>query len=452
MFDRLKSFLFEPKSIAPLVVFRIIFGLATFISTARFLYLGWVDLHFVNTQVQFKYFGFEWVQLATASIMYAIHYLMLAASLGIVFGAFYRVSAIMFFISFTYCELIDITYYLNHYYFVSLIAFLLIWMPANAHFSWDAFVKPSIRKSFVPAFTIQIFKFQLILVYFFAGIAKINYTWLMEALPLKIWLPANSDFPFIGWLFNYPLTAHVFSWAGMLFDISIGLFLLLPQTRFFAWLLVLFFHLLTGALFQIGVFPLVMVASTLIFFSAHFHQNILLFLNKFIKFPFLSEPNYADEKPTGNLLGSSLITGVILCWVSFHILFPLRYVLYPGNLFWTEEAYRFGWRVMLMEKAGTATFYVQEKSSQREGVVDNSDFLNVHQEKQMAMQPDLILQYAQFLKNHYQRQGVSVDKVSAEVYVTLNAKPSKLLFNPQLNLLEIVDSWAPKTWLNRFEE
>jgi hypothetical protein len=107
---------------------------------------------------------------------------------------------------------------------------------------------------------------------------------------------------------------------------------------------------------------------------------------------------------------------------------------------------------MLMEKAGTATFYVQEKSSQREGVVDNSDFLNVHQEKQMAMQPDLILQYVQFLKKHYQKQGVNVDKVRAEVYVTLNAKPSKLLFNPQLNLLEIVDSWAPKTWLNRFEE
>lgn len=452
MFARLKYFLFEPKSIAPLVVFRIIFGLATFISTARFLYLDWVDLHFVNTQVQFKYFGFEWVQLAPASIMYAIHYLMLAASLGVAFGAFYRVSAIVFFISFTYCELIDITYYLNHYYFVSLIAFLLIWMPANAHYSWDAFIKPSIRKRFVPAYAINIFKFQLILVYFFAGVAKINYAWLMEALPLKIWLPANSDFPVIGWLFNYPATAYIFSWASMLFDLSIGLFLLLPKTRFFAWLLVLFFHLLTGALFQIGVFPLVMIACTLIFFSAHFHQNILSCLNKFIKYPLLSEPIFADKKPAGKFLGSNLITAIILCWVMFHILFPLRYVLYPGNLFWTEEAYRFGWRVMLMEKAGTATFYVQEKTSQREGVVDNSDFLNIHQEKQMAMQPDLILQYAQFLQSHYKKQGIEVDKIRAEVYVTLNAKPSKLLFNEQINLLEIVDSWAPKKWLNSFEE
>ena len=29
--------------------------------------------------------------------------------------------------------------------------------------------------------------------------------------------------------------------------------------------------------------------------------------------------------------------------------FPFRYLLYPGNIFWTEEGYRFSWRVMLME-------------------------------------------------------------------------------------------------------
>jgi hypothetical protein len=143
---------------------------------------------------------------------------------------------------------------------------------------------------------------------------------------------------------------------------------------------------------------------------------------------------------------------VCILWFSFHVLFPLRYVLYPGNFYWTEEAYRFGWRVMLMEKAGTATFYVYDKNTHREGVVDNTTFLNSHQEKQMAMQPDLILQYAQFLKKHYQQHGLAVEKVRAEVYVTLNAKPSKLLFNEHLNLLAISDSWAPKYWLNRFEE
>ncbi|MCG9880432.1 MAG: HTTM domain-containing protein [Bacteroidia bacterium] len=452
MLNRLNKLFFEPHSIAPLLVFRIIFGLATFISTARFLYLDWVDLHFISTQVQFKYFGFEWVKVAPAAVMYAIHYLMLAASLGVILGAFYRLSAITFFLLFTYCELIDITYYLNHYYFVSLVAFLLIWVPANANFSIDVWLKKTQKRWVVPASTINLFKFQLILVYFFAGIAKINSAWLFDAMPLKIWLPANSHFPLIGFLFNYPITAYVFSWAGMLFDISIGAFLLYPKTRFLAWLVVVFFHAITGALFQIGVFPIVMISCTLIFFSTSFHEQVLQRLAKLFSISFRSEPNPDAANSAVSKIPSSMISFLLVVWMLFHVLFPLRYLAYPGNMYWTEEAYRFGWRVMLMEKAGTATFYVREKTSQREGVVDNADFLNPHQEKQMAMQPDLILQYAQFLQQHYHSKGVEVDKIRAEVYVTLNAKPSKLLFNPQLNLLEIVDSWAPKTWLNRFEE
>jgi hypothetical protein len=55
----------------------------------------------------------------------------------------------------------------------------------------------------------------------------------------------------------------------------------------------------------------------------------------------------------------------------------------------------------------------------------------------MAMQPDLIVQYAHWLRQHYQQQGMEVAKVRAEVYVTLQGKPSRLYFDPQLNLLEL---------------
>ena len=40
------------------------------------------------------------------------------------------------------------------------------------------------------------------------------------------------------------------------------------------------------------------------------------------------------------------------------ILIPFRSLIYPGELFWTEEGYRFSWRVMLMEKAGYASFKI----------------------------------------------------------------------------------------------
>ena len=124
----LNKLLYKACSIVPLASFRMFFGLATFISTLRFIMLGWIDLHFVDTHVQFKYFGFEWVSLLPPVYMYVLHIILLLSSLGILFGAWYRISIITFFIGFTYCELIDLTYYLNHYYFVSLVAFLLIFL------------------------------------------------------------------------------------------------------------------------------------------------------------------------------------------------------------------------------------------------------------------------------------------------------------------------------------
>jgi hypothetical protein len=133
--------------------------------------------------------------------------------------------------------------------------------------------------------------------------------------------------------------------------------------------------------------------------------------------------------------------------VLFQIVFPWRHLFYPGNLFWTEDGYRYSWRVMLMEKAGTATFYVRDGRSGREGMVFNCDFLNAHQEKQMAMQPDLILQFAHHLRDHYARRGMAEPMVRAEVYVTLNGRPSRLYFDPQADLTRIEDSWRPRSWL-----
>lgn len=105
-----------------------------------------------------------------------------------------------------------------------------------------------------------------------------------------------------------------------------------------------------------------------------------------------------------------------------------------------------------MEKAGTATFYVKDTKTGREGIVNNAEFLNPHQEKQMAMQPDMILQFAHFLGKHYQNQGVYEPEVRAEVYVTLNAKPSKLLVDPSVDLMKETDSFKPKDWIIHYKD
>ena len=48
-------------SIAPLVSFRILFGILMMVGTARFMALGWIEDHYTNPVFHFKYFGFEWV-------------------------------------------------------------------------------------------------------------------------------------------------------------------------------------------------------------------------------------------------------------------------------------------------------------------------------------------------------------------------------------------------------
>jgi len=416
--------------IEPLVTFRVVFGALMLVSIVRFLALGWVEDHFVNTQFQFKFYGFSWVPLIPAAYLYALHGLLVLASLGIMLGAWYRLSAVIFFLGFTYTQLIDLTYYLNHYYFVSLLSLVLIFLPAHWAYSWDYRQKPVYV---VPFWPVGLLRWQVAILYVFAGLAKINTDWLIHHVPLKIWLPAGDSWPVVGFLFAHPWAPAVFSWGGMLYDSLIPFFLLNRTTRWPAYVAVWVFHGAVGLLFQIGVFPIVMIGLTPIFFSADWHQRIW---RRWKTFSPSLPPNSAVKVPRW-----------VWLYLGFQLIFPWRYLLYPGNLFWTEEGYRFSWRVMLMEKAGTATFYVRDSNTGYEGIVDNGEFLRPHQEKQMAMQPDMILQYAHFLAKHYQSLGMKNPQVRAEVYVTLNGRRSQLLVDPTVDLSKLTDSWQPKTWI-----
>ncbi len=447
--QRLRRHLLGDVSIAPLVTFRIAFGLLMIVSSLRFLWLGWVEDHYLDTVFQFKYFGFEWVKVLPPFWMYAVHVLMILAAIGVMLGLFYKISALLLFLTFTYTELIDLTYYLNHYYFVSIVSLLMVFLPANRYFSLDALRKPSIYTERIARWPITVIRLQLAIVYTYAGLAKINYDWLILALPLKIWIPANDQLPLVGTLMKWKITPYLFSWIGMLYDCTIALFLYIRKTRLLAYTSVVIFHVLTGMMFQIGVFPLVMMAATLIFFSDEWHLRLIGFLRKILQRIFPAKVPEITTQPihNTNFAPRKWLATLLIVHFVFQILFPWRYLLYPGNLFWTEEGYRFSWRVMLMEKAGTATFYVKDSATGKEGVVVNSEFLNPHQEKQMAMQPDMILQYAHFLADHYQQKGMTNPQVRAEVYVTLNARPSQLLIDPKVNLAEIHDSFAHKKWI-----
>ena len=143
---------------------------------------------------------------------------------------------------------------------------------------------------------------------------------------------------------------------------------------------------------------------------------------------------------------------ILAVFFVFQLLFPWRYLAYPNELFWTEEGYRFSWRVMLMEKAGYAQFKIKNTETGEQFLVDNTDFLTPFQEKQMSTQPDFILQYAHFLGEHFEAQGHENVAVYAESYVALNGRLSQPYVDPNVDLMKQQESFCRKDWILPFND
>lgn len=432
---------------APLAVFRILFGLMMLGSIVRFWANGWVQKLYIEPKFFFSYYGFEWIK-PIGEYTYIIFIICAIASLMVAFGFKYRFAIITFFLSFTYIELMDKTTYLNHYYFISILSFLLIFLPASARFSLDCYFK---KKEYdqIPKWTIDAIKMLLGIVYFYAGLAKLNSDWLFRAQPLKIWLPSKYDLPLIGnSLMQQEWFHYAMSWGGAIYDLTIPFLLLYKRTRVFAFLLVLFFHIFTRVLFPIGMFPYIMIVSSLIFFDAKLHRTIISWFQRLLSIKPMAIQRISEYHYS--VISRKLVTGIVALFLLIQLSLPWRYLLYSGELFWTEEGYRFSWRVMLMEKAGYSNFKIVDGETKKFFYVQNDDFLTPFQEKQMSFQPDFILEYAHYLGDHFSSQGHQNVEVYVDSYVALNGRLSQRYIDPKVNLYKEKESFQYKSWILPF--
>lgn len=445
MAKNLNTYLNKTTDVSPLVIFRIGFGIMMCYGMIRFWLKGWIETIYIQPDFHFSYYGFEWIK-PLGSYTYILFIICGLAAIFIALGFKYRIAIIIFFLSFTYIELMDKTTYLNHYYFISMMSFLMIFLPLNASFSIDAYFK---KKSYrlVPNWTIDAIKVMLTIVYLYAGLAKINSDWLLKAMPLKIWLPSKYDLPLLGENLMYQNWFHyAMSWSGMLYDLLIPFLLIYKRTRIFAFILVVFFHVFTRVLFPIGMFPYVMIISTLIFFDSNFHKKIISVLRMTIH-RLLKLKNEIVINEVYPLLNRKISLTIVFLFLSVQLLFPFRYLTYPGELFWTEEGYRFSWRVMLIEKMGYTNFKIVDAETNNYFYVDNQNFLTPLQEKQMSFQPDFILEYAHYLGDHFKKQGHKNIQVFAESFVALNGRLSQPFIDKSIDLYKEKESWKHKNWI-----
>lgn len=437
----------RPTDTAALCVFRFVLGALVTVGAVRFLAYGWVDELFTKPTFFFKYWGFAWVRPLPSPMMHVAFALL--AALGVCFslGLFFRVVAPLLFVLFTYVELVDVTNWLNHYYLVSVLLFLSALMPLGRAHALDARLWPASRLDAFPAWCTYALRFQVAVVYFYAGLAKLSSDWLVHAQPLNIWLHARTGTPVIGALFDLRATAYLFSWGGFLFDTTIALFLLWRRARPFAYVVVVGFHTMVGLLFPIGMFPFIMALSVLVFFEPTWPRRVLAVVGRVR--PRLVASRLAGT-PRALVAAPRLrpaLAAALAAFCAVQALAPLRHRLYGGNVLWHEQGMRFSWRVMCREKNGDVTYLVDSKSAGRTWYVSPRKYLTDRQERELSGQPDLVLQLAHHIADDYRARGWSDVRVRAEAFVSLNGRSAAAMIDPTVDLSRVDDGLGRASWI-----
>ena len=425
--------LFAPVDIATLVLFRMVFGGIMLWEVTRYFNKGWIARYWIEPNFNFSYAPFNFQPLPGDG-MYVVWVLLGILAFFILVGFLYRYSTILFFLLFTYTYLLEQSRYLNHFYLVVLISFLLIFLPANRAFSLDAVLFKKRRSDVVPAWSLWLMRFIIAVPYFFGGVAKINHDWL-RGYPLKNWLLGDLDFPIIGSYFTEHWMIMLMSYSGLVLDLLVVPFLLLRKTRIYAFTIITLFHLMNDQLFTIGIFPWFMMAATTVFFDPSWPRKVFRWD---IKHTDYKTPSLQSQKRI--LIGLALFCGL-------QVLLPFRHLLIPGNVHWTEGGHRYAWHMKLRSKSGSTVFYIQNKANGETVQVNTRGYIEPWQERKMAGKPYMIWEFAQYLKKEHEAMGLDV-AVFVSAYASLNGRQYQELIDPEVDLASVSrPTWGHASWI-----
>jgi vitamin K-dependent gamma-carboxylase len=484
----MKNKLFKPVRADSLAVFRILFGIIMLWEVYRYFKYGWIERYWVRPVMNFTYEGFSWVSPLSADGMLVLFVILGFLAFFITIGFLYRISIALFFLLFTYTFLLEQTRYLNHFYLVVLISFLMMFLPAHRKFSVDSKIFSKLKTHWIPNWTIWILQFQIGIVYLYGGIAKLNRDWLSGS-PMDMWLPSRSDFPLIGSLFQNYETALVMSYSGLILDLVAFPLLMIRKTRPWIILALILFHLMNDRIFSIGIFPWFMIGVLTIYLPTTWPRDLYSYLSGFKPaqkqmwitatilaalagswfheqisiVPFLisamifvvlvwdfrvnprEETHLILENP--KISKSNWIVAGVLVWLFIQITVPLRHYTISGNPSWTEEGHRFAWHMKLRSKSCVEQFYVLDRESSERREINGMPFLESWQRDKVSARPQMIAQYSSFLSKLYDDQPIYAD-----IRCSLNGREQRSLVDPNRDLTQVTfKDWKQNDWILRYD-
>ena len=269
----LHRFLFSKIDNAPLVIFRIFFGILVAFECYGAIATGWIKRTLIDPEFTFNFIGFNWLQPLPGLGMYFYFFIMGSLGLLIALGYKYRLAIISFTVLWTGVYLMQKTSYNNHYYLLVLVSGMMCLFPAHKSYSVDAHKNKTLRTSVMFAWVRWAIILQLLIVYVYAAIAKMYGDWLDFGI-IRILMLNKAHYYLIGELLQNPIIHKIIGAVGILFDLLIIPALLWKKTRKAAFFISIFFHLFNSIVFQIGIFPYLSLAFSVFFFEPKTIRNI----------------------------------------------------------------------------------------------------------------------------------------------------------------------------------
>ncbi|MGH0028495.1 MAG: HTTM domain-containing protein, partial [Myxococcota bacterium] len=313
--DRFGALLFTQVDIASLVVFRIAFGLLMAWEGQHLLASG-AATEWMGYAYRFSYPGFSWVRMWPGEWIYLHVYALAALGLCIAAGFLYRAACALFAVGFAWIFLLDEAFYLNHFYLICLMSAGMALLPAHRAVSVDAWLRPSLRSETIPAWPVWLLRAQMGFVYFFGGIAKLDAGWLSGSVMAGV-LPNLLPYPYVQDLWAEPWFAVFLAWGGLLLDLFVVPALLWRPTRYWALAFATGFHLANHAMWNIGVFPWLAIAATLVFLDPDWPRRVFNWPRR----GGIESPPFAWTRER------RVVAGLFAAYLLVHVLLPLRPLL-----------------------------------------------------------------------------------------------------------------------------
>lgn len=437
--------LFRPTHPASLGLLRICFGI---LMVWQFQSIRPYIMEIVTHSKFFLTFDFfHWVKPAAPETMETLFLVGTVAAAFMLVGCLHRFSSLVVFLVWTYIFLLCRGHYTNHYYLFSLVGFWMFMTDANRWGSIDRIIYkavPATRswilgfgedKETVPYWQVLVFQLQILIVYFYGGLAKISWDWL-QGYPMRIWLPLKP------WLPDFMKTDAVaifMSWSGVLFDLLVGFMLISRRYRWWAMPFVLFFHVTNQLTFRtIGGFPHFMAAASLIYFDPSWPEDALRKLkNLLVKGKAKVKAKAPQAAAAGKITGlRRVFLAFLLVYGAWQTLYPFRHFLYPGDPSLTGEGATFAWRMMLTSRDYGAKLKVLV-DGQTFYITGESFFHYVHwrQFTRLCRMPKAIHRFAHFIRDEMQRSNPAVQpEIYGFLIVEYNGRPFRQLMDTTVNL------------------